>query len=1060
MPIATTADVAVVADSTNPTLQAEASALLQRLMKKDREAARDLVNNIAKKEGYKTLTTYGVMKSIKASAEDKKNAGAREGAFFAINTLAEVMEATGLPYLLPLFTVCLDGVADKQKAVAKIAEQAVQTIFKITPAYAFKVILPQLLAALDNDKQWTTKVASLKIIQKLCVTCKAQVDKSLPTIIPVVSACMWDTKVDVQKAAAVTLTSVCQTVGNPDLHPFINILVETIKEPSQIPETVYKLSSTTFVTTVEAPSLAIMAPILGRGLLETSPVVLRQTAVIIDNMCKLVEDPIHAEQFLPKLMPGLNRVIATGADPELRNVATKAKTTLVRVGGNREEIPEEDTTATAQKLKEALAEADAIIKAAANGVLATADIDADTLAFIGAIAVSLDASRDYSNESWAPMSLHYNVPFSAEQGKVVADVIQKKYKELSSRYAKIAEVYDKDEGEELCNCEFSLAYGGMILLNNAKLRLTRGQRYGLCGPNGVGKSTLMRAIANGQLDGFPSKDVLKTVFVEHNLQASDAEKSVFEFVAQDPEFAGMDKASIKETLGSVGFNDERQAQSVGALSGGWKMKLELARAMLMKADILLLDEPTNHLDVTNVAWLTNYLNGLKTATSIIVSHDSKFLDDVCTHILHYEHRKLGNYKGNLSKFVEIKPEAKSYYELSAARYSFKFPEPGFLDGVKSTDKAILKMVNVGYQYPNTNKMTIRNISVQCSLSSRVAVLGPNGAGKSSMIKVLTGEVEPTVGDVTKHPNLRVAYVAQHAFHHIEQHLDKTPNEYIRWRYENGEDRELAAKVTRQLSEEDEKKFYQIIVIDGEKRKMKNIVSRRKAKRSFEYEVEWQGKTWEDNSWLSREKLEALGIQKILQIFDDREAARAGLYIRPLTSVNVQKHLQDIGLDPEFATHSRIRGLSGGQKVKVVIGAAMWDNPHILVLDEPTNYLDRDSLGALASAIKEYKGGVIMITHHHEFSNALCPETWKMEDGNLSIEGGVIPAPAAEKLEMKEQLTATDAHGNTVKVKSTRTLSRKERITRQKAIAAKVKNGESLDSDEEEEYYEMQNATKA
>eukprot|EP01111_Echinosteliopsis_oligospora_P009721 TRINITY_DN28_c0_g1_i8.p1 TRINITY_DN28_c0_g1~~TRINITY_DN28_c0_g1_i8.p1 ORF type:complete len:1060 (+),score=291.53 TRINITY_DN28_c0_g1_i8:96-3275(+) len=1059
MPIATqNIDVAATTE-TSPSLQAEASAYLQRLMKKDREAARDLVNNIVKKEGFKALITYDIMKTIKANAEDKKNHGAREGAFFAINTLAEVMEASGLPYLLPLFTVCLDGVADKQKVVAKTAEQAVQTIFKITPAYAFKVILPQLLAALDNDKQWTTKVSALKIIQKLCTTCKAQVDKSLPTIIPVVSACMWDTKTDVQKAAALTLTAVCQSVNNPDLHPFIDILVETIKEPSQIPETVYKLSSTTFVTTVEAPSLAIMAPILGRGLLEPSPVVLRQTSVIIDNMCKLVEDPIHAEQFLPKLMPGLNRVIATGADPELRNVATRAKTTLVRVGGGKEEIPEEDTTATAQKLKEALAEAEMLIKAAANGVLANTEVDADTLAFIGAIVVSLDASRDYTNDSWTPMCIHYTNPFTAEQAKNVADNLQKKYKELSVRYNKAAEVYDKDEGEELCNCEFSLAYGGMILLNNAKLRLTRGQRYGLCGPNGVGKSTLMRAIANGQLDGFPGKDVLKTVFVEHNLQASDAEKPVLEFVSTDPEFAGMDISNIKQALMTVGFNEERQAQAVGALSGGWKMKLELARAMLLKADILLLDEPTNHLDVTNVAWLTNYLNSLTTATSIIVSHDSKFLDDVCTHILHYEHRKLGNYKGNLSKFVEIKPEAKSYYELSAARFTFKFPEPGFLDGVKSSDKAILKMTNVGYTYPNTTKMTIRNISVQCSLSSRVAVVGPNGAGKSSMIKVLTGEVEPTVGEVWKHPNLRVAYVAQHAFHHIEHHLDKTPNEYIRWRYEHGEDKELAGKITRQLSEEDEKKFYQIIVIDGEKRKMKNIVSRRKAKRSFEYEIEWQGKTWEDNSWLSREKLESLGIQKILQIFDDREAARAGLYIRPLTSINVQKHLQDIGLDPEFATHSRIRGLSGGQKVKVVIGAAMWDNPHILVLDEPTNYLDRDSLGALASAIKEYKGGVIMITHHHEFSSALCPETWKMDDGNLNVDGGVTPV-VVEKIEMKEQLTATDAHGNTVKVKSTRTLSRKERITRQKGIMAKVKNGESLDSDEEEEYYEMQNATKA
>jgi len=303
--------------------------------------------------------------------------------------------------------------------------------------------------------------------------------------------------------------------------------------------------------------------------------------------------------------------------------------------------------------------------------------------------------------------------------------------------------------------------------------------------------------------------------------------------------------------------------------------------------------------------------------------------------------------------------------------------------------------------------------------------------------------------VWKHPTLRVAYVAQHAFHHIEQHLDKTPNEYIRWRFQNGEDRELASKITRQLTKEEEAKLQTPIVIDGEKRKIETFMGRRTAKRSFEYEVKWQGKSWDDNTWLSRSKLEDLGLEKFLKIFDDKEAAREGLYQRPLTSVNVEKHLQDIGLDPEFASHSRIRGLSGGQKVKVVIGAAMWNNPHMLVLDEPTNYLDRDSLGALASAIKEFGGGVIMVSHHSEFTDALCTETWAVADGKLTVIGADIPV-IVEKIEQKETLESVDAFGNTVKVKSTRTLSRKERLQKEKRKAMKIKNGEPLSSDEEDD----------
>jgi elongation factor 3 len=137
------------------------------------------------------------------------------------------------------------------------------------------------------------------------------------------------------------------------------------------------------------------------------------------------------------------------------------------------------------------------------------------------------------------------------------------------------------------------------------------------------------------------------------------------------------------------------------------MKLELARAMLMEADILLLDEPTNHLDVTNVAWLTKYLNSLKNVTSIIVSHDSAFIDDICSHIIHYEQRKLKTYKGNLSEFVKTHPEAKSYYSLTANVQAFKLPDPGFLEGVKSKDRAILKMTNVGFQYPTSTKLVSR-----------------------------------------------------------------------------------------------------------------------------------------------------------------------------------------------------------------------------------------------------------------------------------------------------------------------------------------------------------------
>lgn len=1011
-------------------------------------AANELTIQVVKALGpQKVFSSGSAIELVQKYATSKKDANAREGAMLVISSMATLGQSI-LPYVVPMLPLVIESLGDRMKNVAKASKAAFESILeliKLMPV-SIKAVLPYFYQMLSSEKtSWQGKVGALNALGEFARLAPKFVDRCLPEIIPVVSSNIWDSKPEVKGAAVRALTAVCNTVTNPDLHPFIPQLVLAIKEPTQVTETVYKLAATTFVTTVEAPSLAIMAPILYRGLAEAARATLRQTSIIIDNMCKLVEVPAHAEQFLPKLLPGLDRCISTAADPELRTVATRARATLVRVAGGNDKIKVEDD---ATKFAKATKEAVAALKSIIHNLAPEAAIDNITYMFVGQLCTALDDVRDYQDASWAVLSTFFENQVSPAASAAVYSAINAHFDAVNAKRGQRVIEHDPEEGEELCNCQFSLAYGGMILLNNTHFRLTRGQRYGLCGPNGVGKSTLMRAIANGQLEGFPTADVLKTVFVEHNLQASDAQKAVLEFVTSDPAFATTDRKVIVDTLASVGFDSVKQAMPVAALSGGWKMKLELARAMLMQADILLLDEPTNHLDVTNIAWLTKYLNGLKNVTSIIVSHDSGFLDNVCSHIIHYEHMKLKSYKGNLSAFVKVKPEAKSYYTLSNASAPFRFPEPGFLEGIKSKDRAILKMLKVGLQYPNTPKPTVTDVTLQCSLSSRVAVLGPNGAGKSTVIKVLTGEIEATSGEVWKHPTLRVAYVAQHAFHHIEQHMDKTPNEYIRWRFQSGEDREDASKITRQLTPEELKKFEVPIVIDGEKRKIETIMGRRTSKRSFEYEIKWQNKSWDDNTWLSREKLEDMGLEKFLKIYDEKEAAREGLFKRPLTSVNVEKHLADVGLVAEFASHARIRGLSGGQKVKVVIGAAMWNNPHILVLDEPTNYLDRDSLGALAEAIKEFGGGVIMVSHHSEFTNALCTESWVLNDGKLTVNGAEVPQ-IIEKIEQKEQLESIDAFGNTVKVKSTRTLTRKERLQKEKKRAMKIKNGEPLSSDDED-----------
>jgi elongation factor 3 len=315
--------------------------------------------------------------------------------------------------------------------------------------------------------------------------------------------------------------------------------------------------------------------------------------------------------------------------------------------------------------------------------------------------------------------------------------------------------------------------------------------------------------------------------------------------------------------------------------------------------------------------------------------------------------------------------------------------------------------------------------------------------------MLTGETIPTAGLLWKHPNLRIAYVAQHAFHHIEQHLDQTPSEYIQWRYSSGEDKESFEKATRQLTEEEEKKMAQKIAIEGSKYTVEQVLNRRKLKGTYEYEVSFVGQPADKNVWWQRPQLEALGFGKMVDAVDAREAAAQGAFQTPLTATHIAKHLNDVGLEPEFTLHSRMRGLSGGQKVKVVIGAAMWHHPHLLVLDEPSNYLDRDSLGALAGAIKDFGGGVVIISHNAEFVSHICSETWQVNDGKCVVSGETWNV-AKEKIvaaQLAEEVT--DAAGNVIKVKKAKAKrSARELKKALKDRKDKLAKGEDVSTDEE------------
>merc|ERR1712134_124178 len=193
--------------------------------------------------------------------------------------------------------------------------------------------------------------------------------------------------------------------------------------------------------------------------------------------------------------------------------------------------------------------------------------------------------------------------------------------------------------------------------------------------------------------------------------------------------------------------------------------------------------------------------------------------------------------------------------------------------------------------------------------------------------------------------------------------------------------------------------------------------------------------------IEKNTLIKMGYLKLVQREDEKQAAMAGLQTKQLTQPGVEKHLAAFGVDAESASHTQISQLSGGMKVKVVLAATMWQNPHILILDEPTNYLDRDGLGALVLAIKDYQGGVLIISHNKEFCDSVTTEKWLMNKGKLRIEGAPQEEAADEKAkELGPKEDVYDGAGNKIDVKANAAVSAKDAKKQIKDLEKKLKDG--------------------
>ncbi|KAJ7480075.1 P-loop containing nucleoside triphosphate hydrolase protein [Mycena galericulata] len=524
----------------------------------------------------------------------------------------------------------------------------------------------------------------------------------------------------------------------------------------------------------------------------------------------------------------------------------------------------------------------------------------------------------------------------------------------------------KNKSKDIHLPSIDVSFASNRILSGATLTLAHGRRYGLIGRNGVGKSTLLRHIAMREV---PIPAHITILFVEQEIVGDDTlaidsvlkadvwrdhlmkEEASLNATLTSLEAEGDDKrfidareeassrladvharlsdmdaesgpARAAALLAGLGFDEADQQRPTKSFSGGWRMRLALARALFVKPSLLLLDEPSNHIDLNALAWLEDYLQTWP-GTLLVVSHDRAFLDAVATDIVHQHSGRLDYYKGNFTQFYSTKSERdrnlrKEYdaqmdyrkhlqafidrwrYNANRAAQAqskikileklpdlqppeveeteqFKFPE------TEKISPPLLQMNEVTFGY-TPEKIILKGVNIDIGLDSRIAIVGANGAGKSTLIKILTGELSPFNGHVNRNGRLRVGYFAQH---HVDSLIPTmSPVQFLASKFPGKSEQEYRQHLGN----------FQISGMTG---------------------------------------------------------------------------LQSIGT------------LSGGQKSRVAFAVLSLQQPHILLLDEPTNHLDIEGLDALMLALEKWNGGVIIISHDERFITTVAKELWVCGDGTVA-----------------------------------------------------------------------------
>ncbi|AGO57314.1 ABC transporter ATP-binding protein [Serratia plymuthica] len=496
--------------------------------------------------------------------------------------------------------------------------------------------------------------------------------------------------------------------------------------------------------------------------------------------------------------------------------------------------------------------------------------------------------------------------------------------------------------------------GTRVLLDNATATVNPGQKVGLVGKNGCGKSTLLALLkgeiaADGGTHTFPTNwalawvnqetpalDVPAIEYVidgdrefrqlEAELQLANEKNDGHAIATLHGKLDAIDAWTIRSRAASLlhglGFSNEQLQSPVRAFSGGWRMRLNLAQALVCRSDLLLLDEPTNHLDLDAVIWLERWLKGYP-GTLVLISHDRDFLDPIVDKILHIEQETINEYTGNYSSFErqrstklaqqqslyqhqqEKVAHLQSYIDRFRAQatkakqaqsrikmlermeliapahvdnpFSFSFRQP------ESLPNPLLRMEKVSAGYGE--KVILKSIKLNLVPGSRIGLLGRNGAGKSTLIKMLAGSLEPLSGEIGLAKGIKLGYFAQHQLEFLR--ADESPLQHLS---------RIAPRVLEQ---------------------------------------------------------------------------------------QLRDYLGGFGFQGDKVTEATER-FSGGEKARLVLALIVWQRPNLLLLDEPTNHLDLDMRQALTEALIDFEGALVVVSHDRHLLRSTTDDLYLVHDGQVEV----------------------------------------------------------------------------